>query len=246
MNGKFTKSYKVRGTELDQTYKMRKIFAASYFQECYAEKCASLGLAAYDVQKLGLTWIIADMRMDFLSDAMPFWREEVEVSIWPSSKSPLFMAVDFVISTNGRGIAQGSTNWLLADDATHRPIRISPHADGFEVLPEKIFENERFAKFEEPSGAKAGELERAVPSSEVDFNGHLTNVQYAPTAIEAVPLDYRLGHELKSYRIKFMREAFLGERILSEAFDGGGGRFSHSIKRTSDGALLCRMESLWQ
>lgn len=239
------KRYRVRGTELDESYRMKKIFAAAYFQECFAEACASRKVAGYDMQKDGMTWLVTDFRIDFLSDTMPFWRDEIEAAAWTSAKTPLFLTVDFSVSANGSEFAVGSSNWLAADNATHKPARLSPHGDKFEIHPRKIFDGEKFRKFETGPFPKAGEIERVIPSSEVDFNSHLTNTQYAPAALEAVPLDFRKAHALRSYRIKFMREALLGDRIIAEAFDCGGGKFFHTMTRQGDGAVLCHMESLY-
>lgn len=242
---KFIKVYKVRGTEIAPDYTMRRIYAACYFQECFAEMCSSKNMAAYDLQKLGLTWIISDMRIDFVSGDMPFWRDELEVSIWAVSKTPLFLRVAFSIKCKGKEFAKGLTNWLVAEDKTHKPRRLSPFGDEFDIVDEAIFEDENFSKFNELCDGKVGEIHRQIPSSEVDFNGHLANVQYAPTAFEAVPIDYRMEHDLKSYRIRFMREALYGDTILSETF-GQDNKFFHKITRGQDNAVLCNIESVWE
>ena len=46
-------------------YRLKKYYIGMYFQECFAEYAASVGLAAFDTAKIGRTWLASDARVDF-------------------------------------------------------------------------------------------------------------------------------------------------------------------------------------
>ena len=88
------------------------------------------------------------------------------------------------------------------------------------------------------------ETSQVVRFDELDFNMHLNNVRYVPRALEALPENFRAGHKLLSYRIKFLREAKFGDTIVSRAVPAGN-ECLHVLAKSSDGAELCRMKSVW-
>lgn len=45
---KFEKTYPVRAAEMSPEYRLKKYYIGMYFQECFAEYAASVGLAAFD------------------------------------------------------------------------------------------------------------------------------------------------------------------------------------------------------
>ena len=212
--GKFKRVYRVRGTEIAPDYTMRRNFAACYFQEAFAELCASKKLAAYDLQRNGRTWLIMDINIEFLSPEMPFWRDEVAVEAWAYKTTPLYLIMNFQMSSNGRPVAKASYASIVVDEATRKPQRISELAGSFDLIDEPVFDVEDFGKIQ-PFGDPVGRCFKEVSSAEVDFNNHLTNMQYPPSAFEAIPLDYRMGRNLRAYRVKFIKEALLGDIIFA-------------------------------
>lgn len=61
-----------------------------------------------------------------------------------------------------------------------------------------------------------------------------------------MPLGEVSGRRLSSYAIRYMREAFLGDEIVSESFAGAGGCYFHRLSRASDGAVLCCAKTFWK
>lgn len=79
---KFVKTYRIRGTELDAEYRMRRAFAACYFQECFAEWCASKTMAAYDMQKN------AHVSIEFVTGKEPMLNSTSAFSAGAADKFP--------------------------------------------------------------------------------------------------------------------------------------------------------------
>lgn len=240
----FSTCYSVRGSEMDPEYRLRDFYVGFYFQECFAEFAASKKMAAYDVAKSGLTWLISDARAE-IPGPMPFWRGRVKVDVWARSVSPLFLVMGFSMSEGGAEFARGSFRALMADLKTHRPARFPEFARAFSADASHSPDTAPFERLE-ASGEIIGSASQKVRQADLDFNNHLNNVRYLPRAIESMPLGEVSGRRLSSYAIRYMREAFLGDEIVSESFAGAGGCYFHRLSRVSDGAVLCCAKTFWK
>ncbi len=246
---KFTRTYKVRSSEINPQYLLKEHFIGMYFQECFAEYAASVELAAYDLSKRGLTWLTSASCVEFLSD-MPFWRDEVEVAAWVCKASSARLFVGFCALSGGREIAGGCATHLIADIDTHKPQPLGEIAARFGPPcgdTAAISGLGKIEPFDNGCCADIGvsQTTQFVRFDDLDFNMHLNNVKYIPRALESVPFEYRLGHKLAKYRIRYEREARMGDEITSRCTRRGN-CFTHLLIRESDGAELGVMESVWK
>ena len=239
----FTQSYPVRAAEIDRDFLMRRTAAAAYFQECFAQYAASKTLAAYDVFKLGLTWLTSDMIVEF-APQMPFWREKIDVSAWVRpANSSIKIFVDFVGKCNGEKVFCGTSVQLIADLAAHRPAKSDALVSRFERREECAVESPVFEKIpdiDQPQNS----ISKIVRSFDLDFNNHLNNVHYLPISFEALPAEFRAKRKLKRYQIKFLREVFLGDTVEARAQIDGDTTL-HSLSRSSDGGQMCKIIARW-
>ena len=239
---KFFKTYSVRASEISPTYLLKDFFVGMYFQDCFAEYMASKNLAAYDLSRLGLTWLTSDVIVEF-GGKMPFWRENVDIAVWFWKLGSARAYVDFEAFSGGQRIARGSSIQLIASIGAHKPVRLEPYLSSIETEKCGAFESCQFTKICE-RGEFAGETSQVVRFDDLDFNMHLNNVKYIPRALEAIPLNYRNSHSLKSYRLKYMRETFFGNTVKSVAM-ADEDSFFHRLVRCEDGLELCRAETFW-
>lgn len=241
---KFSRIYNVRSSEITPEYKLKEFYIGMYFQECFAEYMASKGLAAYDLAKSGHTWLTSDVQIDYLQE-MPFWREPVEIQVWVRQISAIRIYVDFEAMHKSSIIACGSSIQLIADKSTHHPIKnaVLPCISSISTTKEMALPNTDFKKID-PFYGEYSETSQVVRYDDLDFNMHLNNVKYVPRALESIPQEFRNNHSLKMYRIKFMRETFFNNTVISEAYRNGNAIF-HRLTRKEDGEELCRMESMW-
>ncbi len=245
---KFTKTYKVRSSEINPQYLLKEHFIGMYFQECFAEYATSLKLAAFDVAREGRTWLTSATTVEFCGQR-PFWREEVEISVWVCKATAVRLFTGFLARANSQDIAKGCGVQLIADAQTHKPLPLADVAERFGVddpSPISLDSLTKIDMFDNGCCADIGttQISRAVCFDELDFNMHLNNVRYIPYALESVPFEYRMNHKLAKYRVKYEREARLGDVITSRCTQRGN-RFTHVLLRESDNAELGVMESVW-
>ena len=150
---KYQQIYQVRGFEIGQDYRLKPYLLPSYFQNTMGCHFADAGLAAYDLQKEGRTWVLSDMKIDFL-DQMPHWREEVLVETWNSKLKGFRVYREFTISSTDKNklIARGTSVWLPIDESTRRPVKIDEYADRLPIHSEEHFPNFKSEKVEIPAG----------------------------------------------------------------------------------------------
>ena len=239
---KFSNTYAVRSLEISPNYRLQREYAGFYFQEIFAEFCASKKMAGYDMARMGLTWLISDTGISYSPNEMPFWREKVELEVEAVEITPLFFNVAFRMRSSGLNVANGKYRTLIADAKTHKPKKFTDFIDRFPNISAQKTDFEKF----EISGEKIGEVPQKVRLPDLDFNRHLNNARYLPRAVESMPENVREEKHLVLSRLKFIKEARLGDEILSETFTKDNSEFFHKLSRKSDGTAICIAKTIWQ
>lgn len=235
---KYTKSYTVNGFEIGPDYLLKRPLIAAYFQNTMACEFDDLGLAAFHLQEEGKSWVLTDIRIDYLS-RMPRWRSRISVDAWTRKIHGFRVYRDFTgYDSEGRLIAQGTSSWIVIDEATRRPQKPGIIAEKIGITEAEVFPGFRFGKLDPVDSGECREWSFTVTSFDIDFNNHMSNLRYITAALEAIPYEYRLTHELRSITVKYSAEALLGDKIHVECFRDGEYFFCRLI-RSGDDTLLC-------
>ena len=216
MSEKFKQKYKVSFSDMDINYRLTKIAAVKFFQETFALYCAKHGLAAFDVIKDNLVWVISDLKIEF-TDTLPYWSESFEVEMWISEKTALRTYIDCRIYYKNKVIAQGDCCFYLIDLESRRPVKSADTLKAFETVDEKVFAGQDKVKYLF-DGEKIAEKEHEVTVRDLDFNFHVNNLSYMGIALETAPADMLEQYAVEGYSIKFVREAVLGDILDCELF----------------------------
>ncbi len=241
---KYTKLYEVNGFDLDPHYRLKKHLLAAYFQNTMACELDDLGFAAFHLQEEDKTWVLNEMRIDYLKP-MPRWRAEITVETWTRKLSGIRLYRDYrALDPDGDVVALGTTSVLVIDEKTRRPQKLGDIADALALMDDEVFPGFRFGPVEFDEAAVSFRLSGTVRTFDIDFNHHLNNIRYIAAAIEPIPYPYRQQHTLSSFRIKYTQESYLHDELVAECY-GDNNRFSHRIRREKDGAVMCTMESEW-
>ncbi|MBQ2644738.1 hypothetical protein IJG14_04095 [bacterium] len=217
MNLKFRKKFNVGSGDMDINYRLTKIAMAKFFQETFAMYCAKNNVAAFDLCKQNIVWVIADLHIEF-SEYMPYWSEEFDVEIWISEKTVLRTYVDFKLYYKNNLIAKGDSCWYLLDMQSRRPIKSIDILKDFQICKEKVFPNfeKQLYRIE---GEKIAEKEHIVTVRDLDFNYHVNNLSYLWLALETVPTEILKLYSADSYCVKFVKEAYLSDLLVCELYE---------------------------
>jgi len=244
---KYRHRYTVTATDMDAEYRLTPNAMLMYSQDCFARMMTVCKVAAFDVVKQNLMWVITEYTAD-IRPAETFWSEDIEVELWVSELSTLRIYCDFKIMKAGGGepVASGSFQMNILNSETHRLEPTDFLAGKFEVVPEMMtggHKKERFPKMTTPEM----QLDHQVTKLDVDFNGHMGNRGYVDIALLTMPDDVLRGKRLTRMSVHWLRESRLGDELRCGIcrIDGAGESFLH-VLNNQKGETVCEMTSRWE
>ncbi len=241
---KYTKKYNVILDNMDLfEYRIRPISAIMYLQDAFARFCATKKMAAYDLFATNQYWIVTEFNIDF-ADNLPFWSEEISVSIWISEITKLKIYTDYELTYKNKPFAKGNALWFIIDRDSKRPAKTDIVAERFSICNELVLGEHK--KFSIPTATEVfTEIEHTNNLSDLDFNKHVNNKSYINIAEMTAPEEFRKTHKLKSLSIRFNKETFLGDTLTcttNKTEDEN--TFTHIIKK--DGLSVCDISTTWE
>lgn len=239
-------TYIVRSSEIDTEYRLKPYHIGSYFQDTLACIFAKEGIAAFDLQKENRTWMLTNLRMDFLS-IMPWWREKVDVKIWLRKIKGLKLFIDYIAKNQDNQIvSKGTSSWIIMDQSSKRPIKITHYISEESCEPLEAIPSFEFSIIQ-PIEGREYKLSQTIRSYDLDFNQHLNNIRYLAGAIETIPLEYRNSHNITSIDIKFQKEVYYKDLILSFVIAHEDNQnFFHKLIRKNDNEEICILRTKWE
>jgi medium-chain acyl-[acyl-carrier-protein] hydrolase len=250
-------SFLVRATDADWQDQLNPAALFSMIQEAAYRNAEALGMGASRLDQEGLCWIL--MRFSIRLDHLPRWNDTVTIDTWHRGTSKLVFLRDFEFySRQGRIFGAATSEWLVADQRTHRPQR-----------PQQVFPG-----IGAQTGARAalsGEPGRLQPLpeesfsqpcltvhanfSDIDRNGHVNSARYAAWCLDAVVASLGAGLpriRISSIDIQYVNEVFYGTTIScycrhAPPGDGSGSSRSCQVeaRRDGDGARVFRALVGW-
>ena len=223
----YKKKYNVILDNMDiSNYTIRPISVIMYLQDAFARFCATKKMAAYDLFEPNQYWIVTEFNIDFI-DNLPYWSEEIEISIWISEISKIKIYTDYEIKYKDKTFAQGNALWFIIDRSTKRPIKTDVVAERFEVVNNLVLGEHK--KFILPNTQKKiKEIKHTNNLSDLDFNNHVNNKSYINLAEMTSNDEFRSKYNLSSLNIRFNKETFLGDTLTCSTYKTKNKRISRS------------------
>jgi acyl-ACP thioesterase len=237
-------AFPVRGYEVDAFDTLAVPALSGYLSEIAGLHATDLGVGLEALRAKGLTWVLLRQRIE--TSAAVALGERLEIETWPSGIDRLSALREFVVrGADGTEVARASTQWLVLDLATRKPVRPA------EVL------DPRFPREPTPPAVALGkgklpelrewEVQKRfhVRYEDIDRNLHVTNTSYPVWAIEAVPREVWQSSRLASLEVHYLAEVVYGAAVLSRLLRTGERAYAHAIVREEDGKELARLATGW-
>lgn len=214
MNGE-TFCWTVRSYECAPDGKVTVANICNYLQEAASLNAEHLGFSKSNFEGLGqnLTWVMTRMRLEL--KRRPKWNDEVKVFTFPRPARRIVAWRDFILSdASGEEFARASTEWMMIDFATRRPVAIPAFvteradAEAEPVFSEPLgfkVSNEMFDDVERPYTITAA-------PSDIDLNGHVNNVRYITWLFDASGLT----DDALTFELAFRGEVLSGTTVSVE------------------------------
>ena len=240
----YTKKYNVILDNMDiNEYTIRPISVIMYLQDAFARLCATKKMAAYDLFKPNQYWIVTEFNINF-ADNLPFWSEEIEVSIWISEITKLKIYTDYEISYKNKTFAKGNALWFIIDRKTKRPVKTDEASKRFEVVNNLVLGKHQ--KFILPEiKEKVRKINHTNNLSDLDFNNHVNNKSYINIAEMTSTNEFKSKHSLSSINIRFNKETYLGDTLNCTTYKTDKeNQYVHLIEK--DGESVCDISTVWE
>ena len=237
--------YQIRAQEIDRHKRATVSAIISCMQEAAWNNAASLDASVYQLQEMGISWVLTRMKLEILR--YPKHRDQIQVLTWPSGHERTFVYRDYrILDPEGSVMAQASSTWLVLDLNSRRMTRVPEefHAiinqpAAIESLP-RAKGNWRFPKEHLPP------VRFPVRWHDLDLNGHVSNFVYFQWPLEALPGSFLEGHELAEIDLMIRAEGQQEDEIITIAAQTGELEFLHTIQRAEDGKELAKAKTKWR
>ncbi|MDR0967429.1 MAG: hypothetical protein LBL75_01185 [Rickettsiales bacterium] len=204
MDIKYSEKKTLKTYQTDMYGFMRPMMVMNELQALADTHAEKLGVGRTWCLENNVAWVVTHYLLDM--PYLPREGDEIELETWPVSHDNLKAVRDFnVRDKDGNVIISATSQWILIDMETRRPVRIGDY------LPKTWGENSvraldlPFAKLPDFTPTEEDVL-FAVRYDDIDVNKHVNNAVYIIWATESVGLDYREVHELRKLFVNFRKE----------------------------------------
>ncbi|WP_320008669.1 acyl-ACP thioesterase domain-containing protein [Maridesulfovibrio sp.] len=181
----------------------------NHMQEAATLHADTLGIGVNDLAKSGQMWVLTSMRIGI--EELPRREEEFELTTWSRGVKRLRAFREFSgCDANGRERIRASSEWMVLDEATRKPIVINPDFN-FYAQDKCVFQNAM--KRLRPGTPEKEIRTLTVGYSSLDANGHVNNAEYLRWSFDGLRPMGLDQNEIKSIRIAFLSEVFEGNII---------------------------------
>ncbi len=240
---KFRGAFTIRTYEVDQNKRATIPAIIQLMHEAAMQNVIQLKLSVWDLEEQHLSWVL--MRKNTVFHRLPDLGETIYIETYPAGFERLITYRDYkVFDAKNKLIAQTSSAWLLMDTQQRKMVRIPEYLYDFELpkledcLPRPVF---RVPKFKESHFTN----HYKVNWFDLDFNGHLSNVNYVKWLVETMEEEGLVKGTLTKLSIAYKQECVWKEQVIAETQKIDKTSFLHRLKRAADGKELALAHSTW-
>lgn len=180
------------------------------FQDVAGIHAASAGAGVFDLEKLGLFWIVSKMRL--VINRRPFAGEKLKLSTWIVPGEKIVCERDCSISEGDETLAYCRCIWaaLRRDNGRPEPM------DNFYPYPDEILDTADDRPYTRISKKFEGAEEigsYTIRSVDIDRGGHMNNVNYVRAMLGCFTCEEIQEMDIKEIDMHFLLQCYEGETI---------------------------------
>ena len=180
------------------------------FQDSAGIHAESVGMGAFDLEKMGLFWIVSKTRL--VVNSRPLVQEMGEATTWIQPAERVSCERDWALLRDGEQLAYVKSIWAALRRDNFRPGRLAdfyPDSD-FSIAPPDDKPFTRMGKnFDgaEPFG------EYTIRSVDIDRGGHMNNVNYVRAMLGCFTCSQLAEMNIRELDMQFLLQCYEGETI---------------------------------
>lgn len=169
----------------------------------------------------GRAWVLTDWYAEF--ESYPKEKDDIKVITWSEKLSQTFIVGrDYELYSNGKIFGKATSRWVILDINSGRPLRIDDSLiSQYEPEDKLVFAETKLPRIAMPE-AYSIEKEIQLRRTDIDYNGHVHNLNYINYAMEVLPEEVYNKRDFKHIHITYKMAIFPGEKIIAKyAFADG-------------------------
>jgi medium-chain acyl-[acyl-carrier-protein] hydrolase len=233
---------KVRSYDVDLNRRATGASLCRHFLEAAWNHAEALGVGFSHLASQGKFWVLSRLRLE--ARRYPTWGSVATLRTWPRPPTALFAMRDFeLLDDAGTVIVAGSSAWLVLDEVSKRPQRVT------RLLADVGSLSSRTALARDPEklpdgDAWEGHSSATVRYTDIDVNGHVGSSRYIGWMLDAYPLEFHRAHWMRALEVNYLGETLAGEGLSVRTRQAGPAEFLHSLVK-DNGAEVCRARLEW-
>jgi len=203
--------YRVMYHDADMTGMLSIPALGNYVLDTAGLHAIELGISMQQLAERGMTWVMSGMHIRL--HRMPPINSTVSVRTQISGNTRISSKRDFTVTCQGNTVAEISTEWLIINYATRRPVFLTEVFPEIENLlsPDTGIEKYRHIRTSPANTAEAREIE--IRYSDIDINSHLYSIRYLEMALDSIDSAALKNGRVTSIDANFVQEVVLGESV---------------------------------
>ena len=209
----FDNKYRVNYNDADFTGKLSIPRLGNYILDTAGLHAMDLGISMQALKVRDMTWVISGLHFDFYS--MPEINGFINIKTKISEYSKVTCKRDFFITDNdGKKIADVSSEWLIINTLTRRPVFLD---EAFPEVGDLVFEKEnqvekyRHLRFNFLENARR--LKYRVMYSDIDINAHLYSMRYLEMSLNMLGEEFFKSGRILSADLNFLSEVLCNQEV---------------------------------
>lgn len=239
-NWQYMQQYFVSSTETDAAYECRPSALFALLQKTIVQHAKNLGLNRDNVlANYNCYWMV--MRIVIRLQRPIIWGETVRAvsQIRKPTGTRQYWDCDFYV--NDQLVGEATTVWVLANRKTKKPIELD-HLPEFPTQSLEGEKTETLSRITFPAVMEQQDI-RKLYYSDIDINGHISNIRYVDLACDAAELNLRPhGVFLKEIQIAYIGECYAGEELILKRGKDNHNLYVHGCGRDGSPRFDCRMK----
>ena len=240
---KHTEYFRIRTSEISPRKVIHPHALTGLMQEASMQHTMSMGVSVWDLEAMSGSWVLLRMELRFMR--FPGLNETIHVDTYPAGIEGYFTYRDYLAyDARGISVATCASQWALMNTFTRRMMKIPPEFGSLVFYtPEPLGKPETDIpsneNWTEPSIVRINYLN-------LDWNGHINNVQLIRIIMETLDQNYIATHDLKVLKLAFKNEVLCGEEILVFHQKIGDTSYIHMVKNKESGKDVLLVSSEWE
>lgn len=236
MGKTFKTQYRVMYHDADSTGHLSIPALGNYVLDTAGLHAIELGISMQMLASQGMTWVMSGMR--FQIHNLPEINSTLELSTQISGYSRISSQRDFFVTCGGQKVADISTEWLIINTHTRRPVFLTDVFPQIADLKGNEPPLDRYAhirtQMQAPDTKKI-----TVEYSDIDINSHLYSIRYLAMALDTLGKDILSGRRIQCINANFVSEILYGNEIslLSQCCQN-----THNIEMQVEGKTMFRAQ----